>query len=141
MWSRSAAPRKEHAFELDLEWAPSPGKVAAKVLSHLGRWDGNFSYPTFFEVGGIEHFPMDPTSFEAGGIDFFWGSHDKFYEFRVHTTAPTVCKGPHWQCLAYESILHDCSAVYAVTTFEGRIWHMPPPQGLQQLSTLVTSIC
>ncbi len=29
---------------------------AAKFLSHLGRcqWDRNFSYPTLFEVSGIE---------------------------------------------------------------------------------------
>jgi hypothetical protein len=30
----------------------------AKILSHLGRWDRIFSHPTFFEVGGIENFPI-----------------------------------------------------------------------------------
>ncbi len=31
------------------------GPGSAEFLSHLGRWDRNFSYPTFFDVGGIEN--------------------------------------------------------------------------------------
>jgi hypothetical protein len=41
---------------------------AAKILSHLGSWDRKFSHPTFFEVGGIEHFPSH----------FFRGRWDRF---------------------------------------------------------------
>ncbi len=28
----------------------APAAVSAKILSHLGRWDRNFSHPTFLEV-------------------------------------------------------------------------------------------
>jgi hypothetical protein len=45
-----------------------PVGPAAKNLSHLGRWDGNFSRPTFFEAGGTD-FPR-PTFLEHGGTDF-----------------------------------------------------------------------
>ena len=41
-------------------------KVAAKILSHLGRWDRNFPHPTFFEVGGIENFPIPLLSRQVG---------------------------------------------------------------------------
>ncbi len=39
---------------------------AAKILSHLGRWDRSFSHPTFFEVGGIENFPIPLPSRQVG---------------------------------------------------------------------------
>ncbi len=82
-------------------WVVSSLKLLPQNLSHwhldTSRWDRNFSHPTFFE---------------AGGIGFFWGSHDKLYEFGVHTTGTYSLQR---SALAYESILHDCSAVYAVT--------------------------
>jgi hypothetical protein len=39
---------------------------AAKILSHLGRWDRNFSDPTFFEVGGIDSFSIPLLSRQVG---------------------------------------------------------------------------
>jgi hypothetical protein len=34
--------------------AGSHASHAAKNLSHLGRWDGNFPRPTFLEAGGTD---------------------------------------------------------------------------------------
>jgi hypothetical protein len=48
--------------------APLAWSSTAKILSHLVRWDGNFSRPTFFEAGGTD-FPR-PTFLDHGGTDF-----------------------------------------------------------------------
>ena len=41
-------PNKFSAVEITID------QISAKNLSHLGRWDGNFSRPTFFEAGGTD---------------------------------------------------------------------------------------
>ena len=48
-----------------ISW-PGSASQAAKILSHLGRWDRKFSHPTFFEVGGIKDFPIPVPSRQVG---------------------------------------------------------------------------
>ena len=62
----AATDRNVKAKTADAETALVVAKKAAKILSHLGRWDRNFPHPTFFEVGGIENFPIPLLSRQVG---------------------------------------------------------------------------
>jgi hypothetical protein len=46
--------------------ASGSSRGSAKILSHLGSWDRIFSHPTFFEVGGIENYPIPLLSRQVG---------------------------------------------------------------------------
>jgi hypothetical protein len=52
---------------------------SAKNLSHLGRWDGKFYRPTFFEAGGTEILP-GPSG------PPFWSTVEPFFLRRFHDT-------------------------------------------------------
>jgi hypothetical protein len=63
---RSTSDPGPHPGRFGARLAPA-GAEAAKVLSHLGRWDKSFSRPTFFEVGGIgNYFPIPLLSRQVG---------------------------------------------------------------------------
>jgi hypothetical protein len=120
-----------------------PAGGAAKNLSHLGRWDGKFSRPTFFEAGGTEIPAPRPTFFEQGR-NFLRRFHGTFFtslKASYDTYSP--------QRSAYNSVLHDwpqCPVVPALSASEpeghidvtaahwhlrleaSRFWLLPPPQ-------------